>query len=245
VTAFTHRTMGTVVSLDLRSPAPDGLVARAFELFDEADARFSPFRADSELSRLGRGELDENELSAELREVLALGDAFERASGGAFTLHPAGTLDANGVVKGWAAQRAAGALAAGGARDFCLNAGGDLVCRGVPGAGRRWQAGIRHPHDPARLLGVIVLDEAAMATSGAYERGAHITDGRSGAAAAHWQSVTVIDRDLSVADVLATAVFAMGADGPTWAHAEFGASVIALDAAGALTVVGSVEWAHD
>jgi thiamine biosynthesis lipoprotein len=245
VTVFTHRTMGTVVSLDVRSPADDEQVAQAFEIFDAADAGFSPFRADSELSRFGRGELEPAELSTDLREVLALGSAFERASGGAFSLHPAGALDANGVVKGWAAQRAADALTAAGVGAFCLNAGGDLVARGAPEAGRRWQAGIRHPQQADRLLGVVVLDDAAMATSGAYERGDHITDGRSGATASHWASVTVLDGDLTVADALATAVFAMGPDGPSWAYTEFGASVVALDTASALTVVGPVEWATE
>lgn len=239
-----HHCMGTVVSLDLRVSAPEDLVARAFAVFDDAEARFSPFRADSELSRLRRGELDVAEASDELREVLAIGNAFERASGGAFSLRRGAELDANGVVKGWAAQRAAELLYSGGVTDFCLNAGGDLVTRGAPAPRQRWQAGIRDPHDPARLLGVIVLGEGAMATSGNYERGPHIFDGRSGADAGHWASVTVVDADLTVADVLATAVFAMGADGPAWAHREFGSSVIAARPDGGTVVAGHVEWAQ-
>lgn len=238
-----HESMGTVVSLDLRVPAPESLVERAFAVFDEADARFSPFRPDSEVSRLGRGELTPAEASAQLREVLAIGDAFERASAGAFSLRRGDALDTNGVVKGWAAQRAAEVLIAGGVTDFCLNAGGDLVTRGAPAPRQQWQAGIRDPRDPARLLGVVVLGEGAMATSGAYERGPHIFDGRSGDTAGHWASVTVIDQDLTVADVLATTVFAMGADGPGWAYKEFGSSVIAVELDGRIAVAGPVEWA--
>ena len=238
-----HESMGTVVSLDLRVPASDELIARAFAVFDDAEARFSPFRPDSELSRLGRGELAAAEASDELREVLAIGDAFERASGGAFSLRRGEALDANGVVKGWAAQRAAELLHSGGVTDFCLNAGGDLVTRGAPAPRQEWQAGIRDPRDPARLLGVIVLGEGAMATSGAYERGPHIFDGRSGETAGRWASVTVVDRDLTVADVLATAVFAMGSDGPAWAHHEFGSSVVAVESEGRIAVAGPIEWA--
>jgi thiamine biosynthesis lipoprotein len=235
--------MGTVVSLDLRVPAPDELVERALAVFDDADERFSPFRADSELSRVGRGELTPVDASEELREVLAIGDAFERATGGAFSLWRSDKLDANGVVKGWAAQRAADLLYEGGVTDFCLNAGGDLVTRGAPAPRQRWQAGIRDPRDPARLLGVVVLGEGAMATSGAYERGPHIFDGRSGAQAGHWASVTVVDPDLTVADVLATAVFAMGAEGPAWANREFGSSVVAARPDGGIVLAGPVEWA--
>jgi len=242
---LTHRTMGTVVSLDLRCAVSAELVAAAFEILDEADARFSTFRPESELSRLGRGELELEAASPALREVLRLGDAFARASGGAFSVWRDETLDANGIVKGWAAQRAAELLVAGGATDFCLNAGGDLITRGAPAPGLSWQAGIRDPEDAARLLGVVALGEGAMATSGAYERGGHIVDGRSGGASDRWSSVTVLDADLTVADVLATAVFAMGAEGPGWAHEEFGSAVIALDANGRLSVTGKVDWAAD
>ncbi|GAA4158859.1 FAD:protein FMN transferase [Gryllotalpicola daejeonensis] len=235
--------MGTVVSLDLRCAVPDELVAQAFAVFDDADARFSPFRTDSELSRISRGELDAREASTDLAEVLALADAFERASGGVFSVWRAGGLDANGLVKGWAAQRAADALTAGGATDFCLNAGGDVVTRGAPSPGAVWQVGLRDPARPEGLRGVVALGARAMATSGAYERGAHIVDGRSGEASDHWSSITVIDTDLTVADVLATTVFAMGAAGPAWAHAEFGSSVIAAGREGELTVTGPVTWA--
>jgi len=241
---LTHEAMGTVVSLDLRCEAPQSVVARAFEIFDEADARFSPFRPESELARVSRGALPRGDASAELLEVLELADAFDRASGGVFSVWRDGALDANGVVKGWAAQRAADALRDGGVTDFCLNAGGDVIARGVPAPGRRWQAGIRHPEHAERLIGVVVLGEAALATSGGYERGAHIVDARTGAASDHWSSISVIDTDLTVADVLATTVFAMGADGPAWAHEEFGSTVIAVDAGGGLSVSGHVEWAR-
>jgi len=244
MTVFRHQTMGTVVSLDIRDPGADELAQEAFGLFDRADATFSTFRPDSELMRLARGELAPEEASAEVREVLALGDSFERASGGAFTIHRGAGLDANGIVKGWTAHAAARLLADNGVHDFCLNAGGDLICHGRPETGRRWQAGIRDPRDAKALLGVVVLDEAAMATSGSYERGAHIIDGRTAAAPQHWTSVTVIDADLTIADILATTVFAMGADGPAWAREEFGSAIITLDTHGVLDVLGSVRWAQ-
>jgi thiamine biosynthesis lipoprotein len=235
--------MGTVASLDLRCAVPPEVVTRAFDILDAADERFSPFRADSELSRIDRGELSAEHASGEMAEVLRVASAFSRASGGAFSVRRGGRLDANGIVKGWAAQRAADALLAGGATDFCLNVGGDLIARGSPEPGQSWHAGIRDPHDHAAVLGVVALADLAMATSGQYERGTHIVDGRTGAASDLWSSVTVIDRDLTVADVLATAVFALGADGPTWAHREFGSAVIAVDRARELVVSGRVEWA--
>ena len=58
--------------------------------------------------------------------------------------------------------------------------------------------------------------DLAVATSGAYERGAHIVDPRTGEPPAGVLSVTVLGPDLGTADAYATAAFAMGADGPAW-----------------------------
>ncbi len=54
--------MGTVVSIDVRRADPLAAAAAldaAFAVLRAADDRFSPFRQDSELSRLDRGELAE------------------------------------------------------------------------------------------------------------------------------------------------------------------------------------------
>ena len=46
--------MGTVASWKTPQPPPRGLVARVEQILHDADARFSPFRADSELCRMRR-----------------------------------------------------------------------------------------------------------------------------------------------------------------------------------------------
>ncbi|WP_022899471.1 FAD:protein FMN transferase [Humibacter albus] len=236
--------MGTAFSLDVRGEIPDELIEQAFDAIEQAEARFSAFLPGSELSRLNRGELGLAETSDDMREVLRLADAFQQASGGAFSARRDGKIDTDGIVKGWAAQRAADLLANGGATDFCLNAGGDIITRGAPEPGRHWQAGIRDPFEASKLLGVLVLGQGALATSGAYERGNHIDDPRTSATPRTWASVSVLDPDLTIADTLATAVYAMGADGPHWAQEEFGVSVITVDHAGHLTITGPVRWAH-
>ncbi len=128
--------MGIPVSVDARQVEPDLAEAAlddAFAVLRAADLRFSTYRPDSELSRLDRGELAE--LSPDMREVLAIAARARADSGGVFDVRtPEGGLDTNGVVKGWAAQRAADEMAAAGLTDFCLNAGGDVVARGEPEA---------------------------------------------------------------------------------------------------------------
>lgn len=207
--------MGMPIGLDL----PDGHgvdVEPVFDWLREVDAIFSTYRADSEISRLDRGELTLAECRPEVDEVLTRCVALERVTNGFFSVRPAGRLDPSGFVKGWAADGAAQRLAAAGAGRFCLNAGGDVVVRGRPAPEDRWRVGIRHPTEPDRLAAVVAVEDLAVATSGEYERGAHIVDPHTGEPPTGLLSVTVIGPDLATADAYATAAFAMGADGPPW-----------------------------
>jgi thiamine biosynthesis lipoprotein len=194
-----------------------------FELLREADRRFSPFRPDSEVCR--------GEHSPELTEILGICAEYERDTGGAFRARlPGRPLDPCGVVKGWAVQRAADALRAAGVRDFCLNAGGDVVAAGEPEPGRPWSVGIRHPDLAHEVCAVFSVRDRAVATSGTYERGNHIIDGRTGRPVHDLVSLTVIADDLTVADATSTAAFAMGRAGIEWAAARPGCEVFAVDA---------------
>ncbi|WP_245757313.1 FAD:protein FMN transferase [Amycolatopsis xylanica] len=202
----------------------------AFAWLREVDERFSPFKPGSEVSRYDRGELALEEMSDELHLILALCAYYEQLSGGAFSARPPGRgFDPCGVVKGWAVQRAADILRAAGASRFCLNAGGDVVTAGEAAPGRPWRVGVRHPDEPDVLCCVLASRDGAVATSAAYERGSHIVDGRTGAAASGLVSVTVAAPDLTSADALATAIFAMGRDGIAWA-AEQDCEVFIVDA---------------
>jgi len=84
------------VSVDVRDPVDVGPL---YADLRRVDARFSPFRPDSEVSRYGRGEVAE--VSAELAEVIGICRHYERISDGAFTATPPGrSFDPCGVVKG-------------------------------------------------------------------------------------------------------------------------------------------------
>ena len=176
--------------------------ARVFAWLRWVDATFSTYRPDSEISRLGRGGLDDPHPL--VREVLARCEALRVETGGRFDARAGGRLDPSGYVKGWAVERAA----AFGRGRFLIDAGGDVVLRG------RWRVGIRHPYEHDRLAAAITVADCAVATSGAYERGPHILDPRTGRPASGLDSVTVIGRDLGTVDAYATAAFAGG--DPTW-----------------------------
>jgi thiamine biosynthesis lipoprotein len=197
-----------------------------FAWLREVDARFSPFRADSEVSRLDRGELTPHELSPDLAEVLDLCEEYRVATGGAFDVRlPGRGLDPCAMVKGWSVQRAANLLTERGTSRFCLNAGGDVVAAGGP-----WRVGVRHPERADRLCTVLEITDGAVATSARYERGDHILDGRTGRPATGLLSVTVVAPSLTEADATATAAFAMGVEGVEWAASREGCEVFAVDA---------------
>jgi thiamine biosynthesis lipoprotein len=211
---FVEHVMGTVISLHVRDdgPAPAAAVDRAWSWLHEVDARFSTYREDSEIRRLDAGTLTLQDAHPDVRFVLDACRSLHDATGGAFDVRAvAGALDPSAFVKGWALQRAADLLSARGVRDFCLAGGGDVITRGGP-----WRVGVQHPLDRHAVAAVAGLHDGAVATSGAYERGNHIRDPRTGGIAGGVLSVTVTGPDLGIADALSTAVFAMGSDGPAW-----------------------------
>lgn len=224
--------MGCPISIVVRDrdtgldDAIDDAIDAAFDWLREVDARFSPFRPDSEVCQFDRGEVATREISAELREVVDLCADYEQRSDGAFRARlPMSGFDPCGVVKGWAVQRAGDLLRDAGARQFYINAGGDLFAAGGP-----WRVGVRHPDHADQLCTVLSISDSGVATSAAYERGAHIINGRTGHPATGLLSITVIAADLTTADATATAAFAMGADGAQWAAAQPGCTVFAVDA---------------
>jgi FAD:protein FMN transferase len=226
--------MGTAIGIDLRDgDVPEAALDAAFASLRAADARFSTYKPDSELSRLGRGELTLAECSLELRRVMALSEQLRADSAGHFDVrgHRADSgLDPSGVVKGWAVEEAAWILDAAGARNYAINAGGDILVRGEPEPGEPWRIGIRHPGRPDAVAHVLEMRDGAVATSGAYERGEHIANPLSPVAPRDWLSLTVIGPSLSLADAYATAAFAMGRTGLAWVGSHPGYRAIGITA---------------
>lgn len=212
--------MGTVASLVVRAPSvPDGLLDEVFAELHDADRRFSPWKPESEVSRLGRGELTRDAASADLREVLRVCEELRVASDGVFDAarwRTDGMIDPTGVVKGWAAERAALVLRAEGVTDFCLNVGGDVIAAGEPFPGRGWLVGIRDPRDPRRVAFLLEIRDASVATSGAYGRERHIVDARTGKTTDAVASVTVVGPRMTLADGYATIAAALGGEGLAW-----------------------------
>jgi thiamine biosynthesis lipoprotein len=212
--------MGTAISLEIADPLPPGEAAAlsdgVFAWMREVDARFSTYRADSEVSRLDTGDLAADDASAHVRDVLATCADLWRDTDGYFDVYATGRLDPSGYVKGWAVQVASDRLTAAGAVNHCVNAGGDVRVRGHARPGEPWRVGVRHPWEATRVCFVLAGADLGVATSGTYERGQHVVDPRRGGPATGLRSVTVTGPDLGRADAYATAAVAMGPAGLDW-----------------------------
>jgi thiamine biosynthesis lipoprotein len=108
-------------------------------------------------------------------------------------------LDFGGIGKEYAADRAAVICRDLGITHALVNLGGDVRAIGPRADGSPWRVGIRDPRRDGATIAHILLDDAAVATSGDYERYievegrryCHLLDPRTGQPVLQWQSVSV------------------------------------------------------
>jgi len=234
----TRLIMGMPITVEVVGDADGTAAEAAFRHFVAVDARFSPYKPDSEVSAMNRGELAPDAISSELQEVLALAELTRHETMGYFDIRrPDGRVDPSGLVKGWSIRNAARRIEALGHRNYCIEAGGDLQCRGHNERGERWRVGIRNPFHADQIVKVLIPGDAGVATSGAYVRGRHIYDPRTGDVASDaLASMTIIGPDIYEADRFATAAFAMGLDGIAFIESTAGLEGYAIDSRGVATM---------
>lgn len=246
-TRYVDHVMGMPVSLALRGRHVDDADAldawaEAMATLRDVDRVFSTYREASYVSRLARGEITVADCPPEVAQVLRLGEQARLDSDGAFDVRREVdgrvVLDPSGVVKGWAAERAARPLRHLAETDVCLSVGGDVVCHVAGPGSPAWRIGVEDPHDPTRVVAVVPVRTGAVATSGLVHRGAHIVDARTGVVPTGVASVTVVGRDLTQADLDATAAFAQGPDALTWLRTRPGRTGVVVWADGRRDVFG-------
>ncbi len=241
IARYVEHVMGMPISLALRGRHADDERARSAwaDVMAElhwVDLTFSTYREDSYVSRLGRAEIALADAPAEVAEVLEIGAAAERDSGGAFAVRRGQTFDPSGVVKGWAVERASAALKALTDTDFCLSAGGDMVCHSDTSP---WRVGIEDPVSPSKILATVPVTNGGVATSGTAHRGSHLVDARTGRAPEGIASVTVIAASLIDADVDATTAYVLGREAAQWLRTRPGRTGLVVWADGSTTVIGA------
>lgn len=203
--------MGMPITIDIPKVVDEAQFNSSFKRLRWIDDRFSTYKAGSEVSRFAARKLSEKELSDELKKVIKDCRKAQTMTAGYFSAWATGQFDPSGYVKGWAIAQAGQAIEAQGFKTYCVSAGGDIQARSD--SEKIWNIGIQDPTDLTKILNKLSILNGAVATSGIYERGAHIINPKTKKPANELLSVTVTGPDIIWADVLATAVFAMGADG--------------------------------
>jgi len=146
-------------------------------------------------------------------------------------------IDLGGIVKGWAAQRAAEWLNKLG--PALVNAGGDLYASRPQIDGAPWQVAIERPYFPDEHIANFALYHGAAATSGTWRRrwqfnGSmhhHVLDPKTGAPAqTDLSSATIISSDGVLAEAGAKTVLILGSmRGMEWAEKNGMAAFIVLE----------------
>jgi thiamine biosynthesis lipoprotein len=234
----TRIVMGMPITLTVVGTQNADVLELVFAHFVSVDRRFSPYKTDSELSTMNRGACRADAISSEMQDVLALSELTRHETEGYFDIRrPDGTIDPSGLVKGWAIRNAARLLDRQGVRDYLIEAGGDIQCRGTNDAGAPWRIGIRNPFDETEIVKVLAPGDCGVATSGLYVRGAHIYNPHAGCSVDDTvASLTVVGADVYEADRFATAAFAMGRDSIAFIEGLPGLEAYAIDRAGIATM---------
>lgn len=174
---------------------------------------------------------EENELQALLQDV-----GYERIKieGNEVTVPEGMKLDMGAVGKGYTGDVLTGILKEAGVTSALLDLGGNVQVIGTKPDGSRWRLGLRNPFDAEGYLGVLEIADAAVVTSGSYERYfigddgkryGHIIDPATGyPAESGLASVTIVAKEGKLCDALSTSLFIMGrekAEGYWREHGDF------------------------
>lgn len=209
---------GTEIYIDASSSKLDqaeinrvisGVEAFLFDVDDE----LSTFKETSSVTKLRQHKIKIEDAPEMVQEVWRGCLKAKELSFGAFDPWAVqGGFDPSGYVKGWAAEKAADMLVAAGCEEVQVNAAGDLCLRGPA----PWKIGIVNPDNRSEIVQVFEVTNENIATSGHYEKGAHIKDPHTGIIAIGAKSGTVIGPDGGICDALATALMVDGKDASQW-----------------------------
>jgi len=282
--------MGTAIRVELwheQAARGEAALDAVMEEMHRIDRAMSPFKPESELSRINREAARAPvPVSEEMFELLTRSVEFSKLSEGAFDITFASVgcmfdyrngvkpteeeieaalpgfdyrhirleregrtiqfaragvqIDLGGIAKGHAVDNCVALLQERGVKEALVVAGGDSRVLGDR-RGRPWMIGIRDPRRKDAMVATMPLVDAAISTSGDYERyfeadgvrHHHILDPRTGRSATGARSVTIIGPDATTTEGLSKSVFIMGPErGIRFAESLPGIDAVIIDAGG-------------
>ncbi|GFE84703.1 FAD:protein FMN transferase [Steroidobacter agaridevorans] len=160
---------------------------------------------------------DEKQIAAALPGINYRHVELDRKNSTVHFARPGVRVDLGGIGKGHAVDRGIAVLQARGIDRALVTAGGDSRIIGDR-FGQPWVVGIRHPDRKDEVIARIPLEDAALSTSGDYERyfdenGVryhHIIDPKTGHSASKVRSATIIGPTATRTDGLSKTAFVLG-----------------------------------
>ena len=215
---------GTIVDVDISSSivSCDVLnhgMQQVIDFCKQVDSDFSTYIETSWVTCLRTKQIEISSCPPSVQEVWQLCLQAKLLTDGAFDPWAVkGGFDPSGLVKGWAADKCADMLVSLGIEHVQVNAAGDLSLRGgfYDGVVKPWSIGVVNPDNRTEVVKVYEITDGAIATSGTYERGAHIHDPLNGLIAIGAKSATVVGAAGWLCDAMATAVVVGGVDSAKW-----------------------------
>lgn len=146
-------------------------------------------------------------------------------------------VDLGGLGKGYALDRMNDILNE--VDHVLLDAGGDLLVRGLDADGKRWRVALEHPTDLSKAIGVVeVSGSLALASSSPAKRrwGSrhHLVDPKNEAPADNMLAVYTQAQEAMMADAYATALFALGFEAAQHRLSEFPVEAMIVSPQGAM-----------
>ncbi|MDP3877497.1 MAG: FAD:protein FMN transferase [Methylobacter sp.] len=137
---------------------------------------------------------------------------------------PGMEIDFGGIVKEYAADRAAALCLSAGVKCGVINLGGDIKVIGPRNDGEPWHIGIRDPRNKTAVLQTVLLREGALASSGDYERCiivdglryGHLLNPKTGWPVRHLAAVSVVADFCVVAGSASTIAMLKEEEGAAW-----------------------------
>ena len=163
-------------------------------------------------------------------------------------------IDLGGIAKGYGVDCAARVLRKCAIESALINGGTSTVYAiGSPPGQDGWEVGVRDPKDAERTIDTVRLKDAALSTSGSYEKFfklddklyCHIIDPRRGYPVEGMLSATAVARTATASDALSTAFFILGVEGTAefcGSHEDVRAILVPQPEAGAQIKVARVGW---
>ena len=158
--------------------------------------------------------------NSEIKDALRFVDYAQiEINGSIVQLDEGMKLDLGAVAKGYTSDKICELLRENGVTSAVINLGGNVQTIGKRPDGEKWRVAVKNPFETDKNLLVVEIEDAAVITSGNYERYfeadgkryCHIIDSKTGYPADNGiVSMTVIGKSGLECDALSTALFVMG-----------------------------------